>query len=110
MAWFIFVYDLTNPSMESSLSVIDEEQQILLQQYLSLTFISLKRLLCQARYAPFFLEYSVIMFDGITGEKRWNVTFFDYASQPAKENEHGNLLLRYLSKVNYISNEQYYNE
>ena len=40
----------------------------------------------------FFLEYSVIMFDGITGEKRWNVTFFDYASQPAKENEHGNLL------------------
>ena len=40
----------------------------------------------------FLLEYSVIMFDGITGEKRWNVTFFDYASQPAKENEHGSLL------------------
>lgn len=51
----------------------------------------------------FVLEYSVIMFDGITGEKRWNVTFFDYASQPAKENEHGNLLFEYLSKINCIN-------
>ena len=30
------------------------------------------------------------MFDGLSGEKRWNVTFFDYASQPAKENDYGN--------------------
>ena len=33
------------------------------------------------------------MFDGITGEKRWNVTFLDYASQPAKDNEYGKLSL-----------------
>lgn len=33
------------------------------------------------------------MFDGLTGEKRWNVTFFDYASQPVKESDYGNLFI-----------------
>ena len=41
------------------------------------------------------------MFDGLSGEKRWNVTFFDYASQPAKENDYGNAFYGFGSCIHY---------
>ena len=46
------------------------------------------------------------MFDGLSGEKRWNVTFFDYASQPARESDYGNFHLLLQSSYSFsISKE-----